>query len=388
MGPFYHREARARGTPRTASRTLFKLHYDDVVFGNTLFKKLPSGKFEEVSDKASLETWWPWGIAVGDFDNDGYEDVFLPSGMGYPYGYWPNALMMNNGNETFTDRAAKEGIEPPPGGTYLEEHDRRPGRRAAARAAPRSPTSTATAGSISSSTTSTTAPIYYRNQFPKKNYVAFRLDWRRPSATATPSGRWCGLHCGDEVMVRQVHAAGGYLSQSSKTLHFGLGDRTKIDRVEIQWPQPGGGYHTQTIDETGDQCQTSCDGIGESRERGSSSQPWTGCIKPPGMYLAARLAGPLGIWSRTHALAIALVLLTGAPRAALAGGGRGRREPSSVSWAGWDSGRPSICRTARSASTLDWTGRVRWRNAAPSRAAAVFCPRHAGSVFFYPPLKR
>ena len=37
-------------------------------------------------------------------------------------------------------------------------------------------------------------------------------------------------------MVRQVHAAGGYLSQSSQTLHFGLGDHTKIDRAEIRWP--------------------------------------------------------------------------------------------------------------------------------------------------------
>ena len=37
-------------------------------------------------------------------------------------------------------------------------------------------------------------------------------------------------------MVRQVQAAGGYLSQSSKTLHFGLRDRAKIDRVEIIWP--------------------------------------------------------------------------------------------------------------------------------------------------------
>jgi hypothetical protein len=44
------------------------------------------------------------------------------------------------------------------------------------------------------------------------------------------------LHVGDEIMVRQVHAAGGYLSQSSKTLHFGLGDRTGIDRAEIRWP--------------------------------------------------------------------------------------------------------------------------------------------------------
>jgi hypothetical protein len=42
---------------------------------------------------------------------------------------------------------------------------------------------------------------------------------------------------GKEVMVRQVHAAGGYLSQSSKTLHFGLGRRNQIDRVVIRWPR-------------------------------------------------------------------------------------------------------------------------------------------------------
>ena len=37
-------------------------------------------------------------------------------------------------------------------------------------------------------------------------------------------------------MVRQVHGAGGYLSQSSRTVHFGLGDRSKVARVEIRWP--------------------------------------------------------------------------------------------------------------------------------------------------------
>jgi hypothetical protein len=33
-----------------------------------------------------------------------------------------------------------------------------------------------------------------------------------------------------------VQGAGGYLSQSSRTLHFGLGERTRIDRAEIRWP--------------------------------------------------------------------------------------------------------------------------------------------------------
>ena len=33
----------------------------------------------------------------------------------------------------------------------------------------------------------------------------------------------------------QAHAAGGYLSQSTQTLHFGLGERTKVDWAKIRW---------------------------------------------------------------------------------------------------------------------------------------------------------
>src|SRR5262249_23590595 len=106
------------------------IRYDEVLFGNTLFKAVPGGKkFAEVSDAAGAETFWPWGVATGDFDNDGFEDVFLPSGMGYPYFYWPSSLLMNNGDETFTDRAKEKGIEPPPEGQHKQE--RYGGRRAA-----------------------------------------------------------------------------------------------------------------------------------------------------------------------------------------------------------------------------------------------------------------
>jgi hypothetical protein len=38
-------------------------------------------------------------------------------------------------------------------------------------------------------------------------------------------------------MIRQVNPAGGYLSQSSRVVHFGLGDRSKVDRIEIRWPR-------------------------------------------------------------------------------------------------------------------------------------------------------
>jgi enediyne biosynthesis protein E4 len=220
----------------------FKFRPEDVLYGNTLFKKMPDGKYEEISDQANMETWWPWGIATGDFDNDGHEDVFLPSGMGYPYAYWPNALMMNNGNDTFTDRAADLGIEPPPDGRYLEE-------KIGGKGAARSSRCAATADFRGDGRLDIVVnnfndrAFYFRNNFPRKNYVAFRLTGKLCNRDAV--GALVKLYSGKEVMVRQVQGAGGYLSQSSKTLHFGLGDRQSVDRVEIHWPGwPADKYET------------------------------------------------------------------------------------------------------------------------------------------------
>jgi hypothetical protein len=244
---YWYRPNAAASEKRLAD--LLGIRYEQVVFGNTLFKSLATGKFEEVSDQANIETWWPWGIATGDFDNDGYEDVFLPSGMGYPYYYWPNALMMNNGNETFTDEAALAGIEPPAGGEYLQETIS--GKKAA-----RSSRCAVVADFDGDGRLDLVVnnfndrPYYFRNQSPRRNYVAFRLTGTKCNRDAI--GALVKLYIGKEVMVRQVQAAGGYLSQSSRTIHFGLGDRSRIDRVEILWPRRKGdvewpGPRLQTI---------------------------------------------------------------------------------------------------------------------------------------------
>jgi hypothetical protein len=215
-------------------------HHKEVLFGNTLFKNLGQGQFEEVSDQANMETFWPWGIATGDFNNDGYVDVFIPSGMGYPFSYWPNYLMMNNGNGTFTDRAETTGIEPPPRGRYLPE-------KIAGHSAARSSRCAAVAdftgvGRLDIVTNNfNDQPYYFQNHFPQQNYVAFRLQGSRHlharGSNRDAIGALVRIYMGKEVMVRQVEAAGGYLSQSSKTVHFGLGKRKKIDRMEIRWPR-------------------------------------------------------------------------------------------------------------------------------------------------------
>lgn len=209
------------------------IHYDEVLFGNTMFKNLGSGGFQEISDPAHMETFWPWGVATGDFDNDGYEDVFLPSGMGYPWFYWRSPLMMNNGNETFSDQSRTEGIEPPARGIYLERSIG--GKRAA-----RSSRCAATADFSHNGQLDVVVnnfndlPYLFKNQFPPRNHVAFRLHGRRSNRDAV--GAVVRAHAGSEVLTRQVQTAGGYLSQSSSSLHFGLGNRPEVDRVEIHWP--------------------------------------------------------------------------------------------------------------------------------------------------------
>jgi hypothetical protein len=211
-----------------------EVRYEEVLFGNTMFKALADGGFEETSDRANLETFWPWGIATGDFDNDGHEDVFLPSGMGYPYFYWPSSLLMNQGDETFAERARSAGIEPPARGTYLEQP-------VGGRPAARSSRCAATAdfngdGRLDLIVNNfNDRPYYFQNQFPQQNFIAFRLHGSRSNRDAV--GAVLRAYVGAGVMTRQVHAAGGYLSQSSQTVHFGLGRRSKIDRVEIRWPR-------------------------------------------------------------------------------------------------------------------------------------------------------
>jgi hypothetical protein len=168
--------------------------------------------------------------------------------MGFPYYYWPNALMMNKGDGTFEDRADTTGIDPPPGGPNMD-------LKFHGRGASRSSRSAAVAdfrndGRLDIIVNNfNDAPYYYRNYFPMKNWIEFRLTGAmRPGDSSGTDhrsnrdaiGALVKLHIGNEVMLRQVQGAGGYLSQSSLALHFGLGDRTRVDYVGIIWP---GGRH-------------------------------------------------------------------------------------------------------------------------------------------------
>jgi hypothetical protein len=215
--------------------------HEECLFGNACYRNDGNGKFTEVSEQAGLETFWPWGAAVGDFDNDGFEDVFIPSGMGYPFYYWPNSLLMNQGNGTFVDRATEIGIEPPRRGIQLPEQIKgqpavRSSRCAVTGDFDRDGRLDLVVNNFNDQ------PYFFKNQFPKKHYVAFKLRGTRSNRDAI--GAVVRIYRGTQVLTRQVPAAGGYLAQSSRVLHFGLGDNPAFDKIEVTWP----GGARQTLD--------------------------------------------------------------------------------------------------------------------------------------------
>jgi enediyne biosynthesis protein E4 len=71
---------------------------------NHLYHNNHDGTFTDITRKAGLvHTGWGQGVCVGDYDNDGWPDIFVTY-------YGKNVLYHNNGNGTFTDVSEKAGV--------------------------------------------------------------------------------------------------------------------------------------------------------------------------------------------------------------------------------------------------------------------------------------
>jgi hypothetical protein len=85
-----------------------------------LYKNNRDGTFTDVTEKSGLgRTGWQTGVCVGDYNNDGWDDLFCC--------FWGhNILFRNNGDGTFTDVTAKSGIAAAPGrglGSAFNDYD-------------------------------------------------------------------------------------------------------------------------------------------------------------------------------------------------------------------------------------------------------------------------
>jgi enediyne biosynthesis protein E4 len=76
-------------------------------YWNRLYRQEKDGSFTDVSEKAGISDAgdgnYGMGVAVGDYDNDGFPDLYVTS-------YGKNILYHNNGDGTFTDVTVKAGV--------------------------------------------------------------------------------------------------------------------------------------------------------------------------------------------------------------------------------------------------------------------------------------
>ena len=73
-------------------------------YWNRLYHQKQDGTFEDVTASAGLQgAGYGMGVAVGDYDNDGYEDLYVTA-------YGGNRLYHNNGDGTFSDVTEKAGV--------------------------------------------------------------------------------------------------------------------------------------------------------------------------------------------------------------------------------------------------------------------------------------
>src|SRR5271156_2866806 len=95
------------GRITTPKQTPENFDRHDPRYWNRLYRQNKDGSFTDVTEQAGLANAgdgnYGMGVAGGDYDNDGYPDLFVTN-------YGKNILYHNNGDGTFTDVTAKAGV--------------------------------------------------------------------------------------------------------------------------------------------------------------------------------------------------------------------------------------------------------------------------------------
>lgn len=220
---------------------------------NMLWHNNGDGTFTDVAkETGTCDTLWGWGAKFGDFDNDGWLDLFAADGLrsagkdnyiplifkmittpgidfsdirNWPSignmtwsGYQKKKLFRNLGGQTFKEMAAQAGVdnELDGRGVALADFDND--------------------GRLDIFETNANQPtvLYHNATSASGNWIELKLIGTKSNRDAV--GARATVKIPGLSMIREVDGGNGYAAQSSNRLHFGLGRISRIDSVEIHWP--------------------------------------------------------------------------------------------------------------------------------------------------------
>jgi hypothetical protein len=195
----------------------------DMTF-SCIYRNTGEGYFDEMSARmgvaAACGQYTSWSANFFDFDHDGYGDLFITNGHAHRMIGQEDLLLLNDAGMRFENVSHELGVD------FQEKFV---GRGSAA-------------GDIDNDgdidvlvTNLIERPRLLRNDGGnRRNWIMLRLIGTVSNRDAI--GTRVRLTAGGKVQTRLRVSSSGYLSQSDHRLHFGLGDVTVVDRIEVRWP--------------------------------------------------------------------------------------------------------------------------------------------------------
>ncbi|MFZ1072942.1 MAG: CRTAC1 family protein [Verrucomicrobiia bacterium] len=161
-----------------------------------------------------------WGGCFLDYDNSGKLDIFIANGDPHYLVGWESLLLENRGDGTFTDAAAR-------GGAYFKTKINARGSAVA---------DYNNDGHMDIIvTTIGNRPFLLRNRDKSGNHW-ITLDLEGTKSNRDGFGAKVKVTAGGKTYFAEARCASGFLMQSDRRPHFGLGQATNVDRIEILWP--------------------------------------------------------------------------------------------------------------------------------------------------------
>ena len=168
-----------------------------------------------------------WGTDLFDYDNDGDLDLFVANGHTFQMLDQPTELIpqpdrfwRNEGDGEFLEISDSVGLRTLPDrvgrGVVFGDYDND--------------------GDIDLFVVNSYGPatLWQNDGGNQGHWVQVSLQGR--SANRNGIGAAVFVYAGDRVWMDQVQAGSSYLGCNDQRLHFGLGEQTSIDRIEVRWP--------------------------------------------------------------------------------------------------------------------------------------------------------